>query len=97
MDSISNECQIFVKRVMKMEPRTLTTSAFDCIEKLFLVVNTPLADAPPAPVEEQIAMVGIDFIWTIGLEVWIIHVTINICIYSIFRITRMRFQTELLI
>ena len=59
---------------MKMEARTLTASSFDCLEKLFLVVNTPLADAPPAPVEEQIAMVGIDFIWSIGLEVWTPHI-----------------------
>ena len=56
---------------MKMDVRTITASAFDCAEKYFLEVNFPaqVASQPPVRVEEAVALTGLEFIWSIALEV----------------------------
>jgi hypothetical protein len=66
---------------MKMDVRTMTSSAFECAEKYFLEINFP-APAPGAPlarVDELPALAGLEFVWSIALEVRIVYYLASSC------------------
>jgi hypothetical protein len=61
--------QLFNKKIAKLDVRTLTGSAFGCVERYFNELNFPNAAQPAVKREECPPLAGLDYIWSIALEV----------------------------
>jgi hypothetical protein len=71
--------QIYSKKIVKLDARTLSSSAFECTEKYFRELNFPSTLAPlTARLDECPPLAGLDYIWAIAIEVWLQHVKVRI-------------------
>ena len=61
--------QLFTKRIIKLDSRMIATAAVDCAEKYFVELNFPAATVLGAKLDEYPPLVGLEYIWSIALEV----------------------------
>lgn len=61
--------QIFVSKVLKLDPRTLTEVGFDCFENAFFQVNTVEHRlVAKTRMVNDLDLVGLDFLWVAALQ-----------------------------